>query len=465
MTLRTKFILAFVAIILILGAAVVVFVTLSYSQQLTNQLQEKGFSITRDLGVRSVDAILIDDVVSLYRLVNDVVKVEPDVYYAFILNPQGKVMVHTFEGGFPKGLSTANPLNSNQGTQLLDTEEGFIRDIAVPIMDGSLGILHVGVSETRIRKAVAASIQRLIAIIGLVLVGGIAVVHLLINKIVKPVSEMTKAAELIGEGDLNTKVSIGSKDEVGKLAYTFNLMATKLKKAKEDLENVQEQLIQTRKLAAIGHFASGVVHEINNPLDGIINCIHTLRSKPLTKKQARKYLGLVAEGLFRIETITKKLLGLSRDRPLSLVPTNINELIEKALFFVDYRMAQKRISLRCKFTSNLPLIDVDAGSVLQVLVNLCLNAIESMLDDGVLSITTTTDTTWLKILIADTGTGISKDNLNKIFLPFFTTKEEGIGLGLSICLNIVEQHMGEIEVKSILNKGTVFIVKLPSNLK
>lgn len=261
------------------------------------------------------------------------------------------------------------------------------------------------------------------------------------------------------------RLSMNSPEEIMSLVKQINTLIEMHETVEDHLRQAQEQISKTQRMALLGRLASGVVHEINNPLDGVINCIHTLRSKPLTKKQTRKYLNLVAEGLFRIETITKRLLGLSRDHPLTLVSTHINELVEKALFFIDYRMTQNRISLRCKFTSNLPSVNVDQGALLQVLVNLCLNAIESMPTGGVLSITTSVNSKWLRVAIADTGVGISRDNLSKIFIPFFTTKEEGRGLGLSICLNIIEQHLGEIEAKSIINKGTIFTIKLPLKSK
>lgn len=309
--------------------------------------------------------------------------------------------------------------------------------------------------------------QNLIVIISIIIFLNILLIILTlrsVNILITPLQKVIKMLESIIKGK-KKRIEVNSPSEISSLVNKVNYLLDMHETAEKNLREAQEQINKTQRWVMLGRLASGVVHEINNPLDGVINCIHTLQVKPLAKKQTRKYLNLVAEGLFRIETITKRLLGLSRDRPLSLVSTNINELIEKALFFVDYRMTQKRISLRCKFTSNLPKIDIDHGAILQVLVNLCLNAIESMPKGGVLSIATTFDKVWLKIVVADTGVGVSADDLNKIFLPFFTTRKEGIGLGLSICLNIVEQHMGEIEVKSILNKGTVFTVKLPLNLK
>ena len=310
-------------------------------------------------------------------------------------------------------------------------------------------------------------LQNSLVFVGIIVFLDIILIILVLRSadlIINPLEKVIKTLESIIKGE-KKRLEVNSPSEFSYLVNKINYLLDIHESSEDNLREAQEHIVRTQRWVLLGRLASGVVHEINNPLDGVINCIHTLRSKTLTKKQTGKYLELVAEGLFRIETITKRLLGLSRDHPLCLVAADINELVEKASFFVDYRMTRKRISLRCKFTSNLPLVKVDPGAILQVLVNIYLNAIESMPNGGVLSMTTTFDTAWVKILVADTGTGISEDKLDKIFLPFFTTKEEGIGLGLSICQSIIEQHKGEIEVESVTNKGTIFSIKLPIGLK
>lgn len=465
MRLRTKFTIAFVSIIVLLGAAVGLFIIFSYSQKLTDQLQEKGFSIARDLGLRTVDDILTADIVSLYKLVNDVTKVEEDVYYAYILSSKGKILVHTFEGGFPKGLLTANPVSPNQeeSTQLLDTEEGFIRDIAVPIMDGSLGTLHVGVSENRIRSAVAAGIRRLILITGVILLVGIAVTHVLIRRIVMPISDITMAAQQIGEGNLDTRVKVSSKDEIGKLGHTFNLMASKLKKANEDLENVQEQLVEARKMASIGHFASGVAHEINNPLGGALNCTRTLLSSPGIKEEKRQYLELILKALIRIESVIKQLLTFSIQRKIETRPVKIDDVVKETLEFMEHRLREQKVRLANELPSSLPEIMADPSQLQQVFMNIIKNALDAMPSGGKLSIkATATDSTIIMEFI-DTGYGIKKEDIPRIFDPFFTTKEigKGVGLGLAVSYGIIQQHAGVMLVKSKQGEGTIVSILLP----
>lgn len=227
-------------------------------------------------------------------------------------------------------------------------------------------------------------------------------------------------------------------------------------------DRVREQLDRTHNWVFLGKLAAGLVHEINNPLDGVINCIRQLKSGRLSPEQQQKYFDLAEAELFRIESLSRRLLGLAREQQIAPEPTDINELIEKAWFFVDYRMSRKHITLRRHLARRLPRISVDPGGITQVLVNLFLNAGESMTNGGVLTVKSSVDRTWLNIAVTDTGVGIPKENLRRIFLPFFTTREEqGAGLGLAICLSIVEQHGGRIEVESAANRGTTFTVRLP----
>lgn len=465
MKLRAKFTIAYMGIILALGAAVVLFITLSYSQKLTAQLQEKGFTIARDLNIRCVDDILVDDMVSVQKSISNIVTVEEDVYYAFIANSQGEVLAHTFENGLPKWLLTANPSDSNhrESIRLLDTEVGLIRDIAVPIMDGSLGMLHVGVSDSHIKKAVTSSVRRLFAIIGITLITGIVGTHLLVGRIVKPISEMTKAARLVGEGTLDTQVKVDSKDEIGKLADTFNLMAVELKRAQEDLVDAQEQLDQTRRLASVGNFASGIAHEINNPLGGVMNCTRTLLNSPEIKGEKRQYLELILKGLIRIESVIKQLLAFSIQRSIEPRLVRIEEVVGETLDFMEGRMREQKVKVEKKFPLSLPEIMADHSQLQQVFMNVIKNALDAMPNGGKLNIKAATRNSDVMIEFADTGCGIKKEDIPRIFEPFFTTKAigKGVGLGLSVSYGIIQQHDGIMRVRSKQAEGTTVTILLP----
>lgn len=234
------------------------------------------------------------------------------------------------------------------------------------------------------------------------------------------------------------------------------------RQSKNSIEQLREQVDLSRQWAMCGRLVSGLVHEINNPLDGVINCLRRVRSGKLGPEREQEYLALAEQELFRLASLTRRLLGLARENPLTLTRANLNEMVEKCLFFVDYRRTQSRVRLRRSLAVGLPDVNADQTSVLQVIVNLLQNAIDSMPDGGVLTVRTEADAEWMKLAVSDTGSGISPEDFGRIFYPFFTTKPgSGTGLGLAISLSIAEQHQGGITVRSEVGKGSTFTLRLP----
>jgi two-component system NtrC family sensor kinase len=211
-----------------------------------------------------------------------------------------------------------------------------------------------------------------------------------------------------------------------------------------------------------GRLVSGLVHEINNPLDGVISCLRRIRSGKLTAEREQEYLALAEQELFRLASLTRRLLGFARENPLTLVRTDLNEMVQKSLFFTDYRRTQSRVKLRRSLKPGLSPVNADQTSILQVIVNLLQNAIDSMPKGGVLTVETASERKWVRLSVGDTGSGIAAEDLSRIFQPFFTTKSgTGTGLGLAISQSIAEQHEGGITVRSEVGKGSTFTLRLP----
>ena len=237
-----------------------------------------------------------------------------------------------------------------------------------------------------------------------------------------------------------------------------------------DRKRMEQQMIQSEKMAAIGELAAGVAHEINNPLDGLLNCILRIRRDPLNERQTKEYLALMEEALRRIETTVGQLLNFSRQRDLALTSVSLNEVVSEVVGLIAYSAEEKGIQIEKHFQKDLDLIRGDKHLLEQVVLNLALNAIGAMPDGGVLTFTTGEiefDALLGKaaafIQVADTGIGIPKSVQDRIFDPFYTTKitEKGTGLGLSVSNRIVRQHEGVIEFDSEVEQGSVFTVKLP----
>lgn len=230
----------------------------------------------------------------------------------------------------------------------------------------------------------------------------------------------------------------------------------------------QQQLIRAERLAVVGELAAIVAHEINNPLAGLLNFVKIIECEPDNIHQTKEFMRLMAEGLKRIEFIVKGLLTFSKPHFLTLAQHDIREIIESSLMFVDHRLEAEHITLRKQFHGDLLPVYVDANSITQVVVNILINALDSMSDGGALSIEAANCErlpSCIKLMISDTGSGIRQEIMDKIFDPFFTTKGNGVGLGLAISKRIIEAHGGEIEVQSNIGKGTTFSLHFPIRMK
>jgi signal transduction histidine kinase len=236
----------------------------------------------------------------------------------------------------------------------------------------------------------------------------------------------------------------------------------------------QARLLHQDKMISLGRLAASVVHEINNPLAGVLNyarlMLKILKKGPLTTDYQQKfenYLNLMANEINRCSTIVSNLLTFSRKSEVEFTSVAVNELVEKCLMLSGHKLKLSNISLETRLQETLPIVKGDYNQLQQCLINLIFNAIDAMPNGGKLLVATShrSGDQTVSIQIQDTGCGISKRDLSHIFEPFFTTKSEGQGLGLGLAMveGIVERHKGRIEVTSELGKGTTFTLLVPAN--
>ena len=240
-------------------------------------------------------------------------------------------------------------------------------------------------------------------------------------------------------------------------------------------KQTEEELIRSEKLVCIGQLAASVAHEVNNPLAGVLVYIKLLLKKYTEKKLqtdvTEKQLLKMEKELQRTSRIIRNLLDFSRQSEPNIRAVEINNVVEAALQLVGHQISLENIKLKKELDEQLPLVLADFDKIQQVLINIIMNAIQAMPDGGNLEITTSvakgikigeSDKNTVRIDISDTGVGISKENLSKLFTPFFTTKEKGkgVGLGLPVVHGIIEQHKGKIEVNSEPDVGTTFTIYL-----
>lgn len=278
-----------------------------------------------------------------------------------------------------------------------------------------------------------------------------------------PIQSLHRQVQIIGQGDLDHKVSIASRDEIGDLGLAFNEMTDSLKKyICREVETAKE-LVQAKNLAVLGTASSRATHEVGNFLNNIGMAILVLRSEALSPK-GEKILGMLEKESDRVRDFIHNFLRFSKKPELRLQRMPMDPLIKEILAVYQLDAKERGIRLELDWSPDIPPIDIDPGLIYQVVNNLIKNSLEAMTNPGTISIKGKIDTRHLLLKLKDTGPGMELDILEKIFEPFFTTKgEKGTGLGMSIVKTIVEAHRGTIECFTELNKGTVFVIRLPLN--
>lgn len=284
------------------------------------------------------------------------------------------------------------------------------------------------------------------------------------EKVAEETKQLEEARKRLTDFKLTSVYILRELDKKSKdLTAAKNYMEKEVEKRNEELRDMQTQLVQSAKMASVGQFAAGIAHEVNSPLGGMLNFVRTLLGDPEIKGQRRGYLELILKGLLRIENIIAQVLSFSGRQKSEPKLVNPNQLLKEALSFIKHRLEEQRIILRQDLTNHPPLISVEPYQLQQVFTNVIGNALDALPRGGSLNIATAAKDKKIEIKFIDNGKGIKKENLDKIFDPFYTTKEvgQGVGLGLSISYTIIRQYRGTIDVKSRKNEGTTVTITLP----
>ncbi|HMK51006.1 MAG TPA: GAF domain-containing protein, partial [Thermodesulfobacteriota bacterium] len=239
-------------------------------------------------------------------------------------------------------------------------------------------------------------------------------------------------------------------------------MEEKIQKTTADLRKTEAQLIRSDKLAALGQLAAGIAHEIRNPLTSINILIHSMTENLPSEDSHKEDFEVIEEEINRINEIVDQFLRFAKPAPPLLEKGEVLSVFEETLQLLRPQIEKQQIVVRKEFQALL-IIQMDREQMKQAILNLLLNAIQAMPAGGHLTLKARNSENgqWVHLSIQDSGIGIPGEDLNKLFDPFFSTKEGGIGLGLSIAHRIIDQHHGKIEVESAPGKGTLFTVWLP----
>ena len=332
----------------------------------------------------------------------------------------------------------------------------------------TLGMLYVGVLKKKFDVVVRNTTVSYLLVIALSTALALALAGYLINLYTKPVKRIIDASTEMSLGFYHRiEVDPHDDEDARNLGRAFNGMVDAIEERDRQLTELAERtILKSEKLASIGRMASGIAHEINNPLTGVL----TYSSLLLEDMKGTPYeedLKVIQAETLRCRAIVRGILDFARDAKPERALNDLNAIIEDSLRILEKHVSFQNVAIVRDLDPKLPWVHVDANEIRSVINNLAVNAADAMPQGGRLTITTSVEpgTGLVVARVADTGVGISEENLDKIFEPFFTTKDrgQGTGLGLAMVYATIQRHGGQVDVKSRPGAGTEFIIKLPTD--
>ncbi len=386
-------------------------------------------------------------------------RVQADELSASIITLAGKPAYDEFTANIAAyGKILGQAIHQNNTASYVDAyDDERVRVYGKQMVDFSQQLLII--KRRRIEKALRLTLMVPLTFLVIVSILLILVGHLVSRNIIRPLNIIRRTTDEVAKGNFEPiPYPATGDDEVSALVTAFNRMA-------REIDERQEQLVQTRKIAAIGTFTSGVAHELNNPINNIRLTAETLLDdlENLNSAEVAELSLDILSQADRASDIVKNLLEFSRQDQPGTAEFSIKDVLESTFRLVRNQIMVDGVTLHSEIPDDLPHIAGSLRNLQQVFLNLLLNAVQSMSGGGDLSVTACQEGDMLRVDVADTGTGILPEDLEHIFDPFYTTKEvgQGTGLGLSVTYGLVKKHGGYIVVDSTVGQGSVFTVFLP----
>jgi two-component system NtrC family sensor kinase len=386
---------------------------------------------------------------------------------------------HNAEGDEILSVTTAIYNKPSCSTAACHVHPPGVKTLGYLEVQGSLA--KIGVQASSYRNSIAAfGVTMLLLVI-------ICLSWMTQSMVIRPVHDLLLHANKVSKMELDSRLERTSNDEIGELSEAFNEMTARLKETSEEyrhltetleakvlertqeIANVSSQLVRSEKLASLGQLVAGIAHEINNPLTGILMFANMFADDQRLNSSQREDALTIVHETNRCADIVKRLLDFSRTSIPDKRLKSLSQIMESTVALVEHHASVNDVEIVRHYGINLPDIEVDPTQMEQVFINLLVNACHAMPMGGRLTIGMRKEAKrdLLITTIEDTGLGIPEENLGRIFDPFFTTKNQelngvaGTGLGLSVSYGIIQNHGGQIKVRSVVNQGTVFTVELP----
>jgi signal transduction histidine kinase len=301
-----------------------------------------------------------------------------------------------------------------------------------------------------------------VALTGAIVVCAVLLVVLAVL-VQRPLVELQSKIARLRAGDLSVKVSFADRsDEIGQLGRNFNEMVTQLRESQDVIQRLHEdQISSAEHLVTLGELAAGLAHELRNPLAGIAGVLEIMARDLPVSSPTREVLGEARTEVANLNQFLSDLLACARPRAPEFLPADLNETIEHAVNLARQQVLNRSIQVKFIRSEDLPSVEHDVVQINQVLLNLLLNAIQSIHEKGEIRVRVRREGVTVGVEVGDTGHGIPPEHIGDIFRPFFTTRGKGTGLGLSLAQRVARGHGGRIEVTSTWMEGSQFTLWLP----
>lgn len=351
-------------------------------------------------------------------------------------------------------------------TTLTQRADGqWVMETVYPMQTGnrSWGVLILAIEADSIRAQIRRNFVLLVLFTSSVTSLLLLLLWFLLSHLLSSLNALVTAMDTVDFTAVTGPSLPYRRDEIGILYQHFHRMQERVDQSRRDVLGAQHQVWHAERLAAIGRLASGLAHEINNPINGVRNCIYAIRGDLDNHEQTVAYLDLMDEGLTSASGVIDKLLGFARKQQTDPGPVNLNDAVAAVQRLVEFNLTRKGITLELDLAADLPMVLADRQLMQEVIMNLLINAIDAEQENGLIRVTSRHGNNQVWLDVQDFGHGIDEAIRDQIFDPFFTTKKtgEGTGLGLSICLSIVQASGGTLSAASQAEDGTTFTICLP----
>ena len=344
-------------------------------------------------------------------------------------------------------------------------------------------------------KQIKYSYVMILTVVGVTLLFGIVLTIFIPRMITKPIQSLFNAAQSVASGDYSVRLrDVKTSSEISTLVKAFNNMIDNIERNSGELQEKNEEimkllettrrfnelleyeiaqatreveekhweLMKAEKLAAIGELATGVAHEVRNPLSGIGLALELMKDETENEEHKQTIKDILNE-ISRLERIVKGLFQLGHPKNIQLIECTPNDIVERALNLVSMKAKEKGVTIKKELACGLSF-HVDHEQIEQVILNLLINGIEATGVSGEIRVGTRSNNGSVEISVSDTGCGMPDEEMEKILQPFYSTKETGTGLGLAISSRIVEAHKGKLHITSRVGEGSTFVVEIPGDL-